>query len=55
MVCLDESTHSAKLIFELVDVFGGDNAVEAGEFVAYPMRVSYALEAFDASDIVLHL
>jgi hypothetical protein len=27
MVCLDESTHSAELIFELVDVFG---------FVAYP-------------------
>ena len=34
MVCLDESTHSAKLIFELVNVFGGDNAVEAGDFVA---------------------
>ena len=36
MVCLDESTHSAKLIFKLVDVFRGDNAVEAGDFVAYP-------------------
>ncbi len=36
MVCLDESTHSAELIFELVDVFRGDNAVEVGDFVAYP-------------------
>ena len=36
VVRLDDGTHTAELVFELVDAFWGDYAVEAGEFVAYP-------------------
>ena len=36
VVCLDDRAHAAELVFELVDAFWGDYAVEAGDFVAYP-------------------
>ena len=36
VVRFDDGAHSAELIFEPVDAFGSDDAVEAGDFVAYP-------------------
>ena len=36
VVHFDDHAHSAKLIFELVDAFGSDNAIEMGDFIACP-------------------
>ena len=36
VVRLDDGAHSAEFIFEPVDAFGSNDAVEAGNFVAYP-------------------